>query len=373
MDRDQIAAVAAQVVCGQLIDLGGLRQAGQITTGEFRLLDILSAFRGSLPATSATLAPVDVRDAHDLDTGFEIVEEIGRGAVSRVYRARDKGLGRTVALKIISEEAAPSAETRTRFIDEARLLASLDHPNVVRIHGIDDIGGRIRLALEHIDGRTLDRILCDEGPFSFEETARIGIEICRALAALHKRGLVHRDVKPANIMRCRNGRIVLLDFGIARASDAAAEEASLAGTPLTMAPEQFLGQNVTPLTDTFGAGVVLYLLVTGAWPFGGGPFGNLRERVLSGRSTPLCDHRPDAPLMLCRIIEKAIRPDREGRWQSAGELARALQEFLDERAAVRSGAVRVVALEPRCMRILIAAIAASLGLAVAFGLLNALR
>ena len=279
-----------------------------------------SAFFGDAP-------PPD----EDLIRGFELGRELGRGAFGRVYRARDLALGREVALKILASDHPAEDDARRRFLREARILASLDHPNVVRVHSIDEHDGALRICLELIEGQTLQDFIEDRGPVSPQEAAEIVRNVCRALAVLHGKDLVHRDIKPANVMRAQEGRIVLLDFGLAY-SPGTMRTLGPAGTPLFMSPEQVRGEDLTAAADLYSTGVLLYWLVTGKDPYEARTWDELSERILSGKKVPLVDRRSTVDPELCTIVDKAMAVDPGDRFSSAGELESALSRFLSGQA-----------------------------------------
>ncbi len=262
-----------------------------------------------------------------LRTGYEILEELGRGSYGRVYRALDRALGREVALKVQDERAGLSASEWDRFVAEARTLASLDHKNIVRIHSIDEQDGLLRLGLELIDGHTLQDLVNERGPLSGPEAARVGIELCRALAAIHAEGFVHSDLKPANVMRARGGRVVLLDFGFARG--VGNRDRISRGTPRTMSPEHFAGLGaIGPASDLYSLGVVLYWLVSGSYPHEATHLDELRVAVLEGRVVPLRDRRPDVPDGVLDVVKRAMAVDPSERYTSAGEMEQDLRDFV---------------------------------------------
>ena len=266
-----------------------------------------------------------------LERGYEILEELGRGGYGRVYRARDRVLDREVALKVLREATRVAPTARRRFLEEARVLARLDHANIVRIHSIESEGDEIRLCLELVEGRTLQAIVEEDGPLSAEEAARVGIDLCRALAAIHAQGLVHMDVKPGNVMRASGGRIVLLDFGFARATVESGQSGGspLGGTPPYMSPEQFEGRtDIGARSDVYSLGVVIYWLVAGRYPYQFTSNVDLARKVMMGHVTPLLDVRSDVPAALVEIIERAMARKEAERFPSAGAMEEALRGFL---------------------------------------------
>lgn len=268
-----------------------------------------------------------------LEAGHEILSELGVGAFGRVYRARDRRLKRDVALKVLDDAVVREPGMRGHFLEEARVLARLDHPNIVRVHSVESHEGEIRISLELLEGRTLQAIVQEDGPLSATEAAQIGADLCRALAAIHGAGLVHMDVKPGNVMRAAKGRIVLLDFGFAREAtedrgQRGEAEGPIGGTPLFMSPEHFEAASIGPRADLYSLGVLLYWLVAGRYPFEASGFDELREAVVAGRATPLLDLRPDVPPAFAAVVERAMMPRPEDRFASAGEMEVALRRFL---------------------------------------------
>ncbi len=257
--------------------------------------------------------------------GYELREELGRGSYARVWLALDRTLGREVALKLIDDDRPLSLHSRERFLAEARVLAALDHPNIVRVHSVGESDGRLFICLERVVGKTLSEVVAQNGPSSPREAAQIGIDLCRALAELHQKGLVHRDLKPSNVMRATGGRIVLLDFGFARSH---ADRTASGGTPRFMAPEQFDARGeVGPRSDLYALGVMLYWLVTNRYPHEAESFESLREAVLAGAHVPLTDRLPTVPAKFAAIVERALAPANT-RFESAGAFERALRDFL---------------------------------------------
>lgn len=319
-ERDAVRRIAASLADGEPVDWDALRASGALADREIGALRLLESIRSGRPPSGAP------PHADGLD--IEVLEEIGCGSASRVHRALDRALGRPVALKLVRADGIVPEAARERFLAEARALASIDHPNVARIHSVDLVDGMPRLCLELVDGKTLERIVRDDGPFSSEEAARIGIDLCRALAAIHAKGLVHRDVKPSNVMRATGGRTVLLDFGVVRDADSP-ERGPDPGTPVSMAPEQFDEAGETgPATDVYALGVLLYWAVCGRFPVEAASYEELPDRVRTGRRTPLADRRPDVPGDFVAIVEKATATAPSSRFASAGAFERALREFL---------------------------------------------
>ena len=261
---------------------------------------------------------------------LRVIEKIGRGTFGDVYRAWDPRLDRDVALKLLRRRDAQSDELDSTVIEEGRLQARVRHPGVITIHGADRIDGRVGLWMELIQGPTLEQELRERGPRSAEDAATVGIELCRALSAVHETGLVHRDVKAQNVIRDETGRLVLGDFGTGQALEEpdADRRASLAGTPLYLAPELFDRQPATVESDLYGLGVLLYHLVTGSFPIRGRTIRQLRQAHRENRRTFLSECRPDLPVPFVRAVERALDPNPEERFGRATDLAAALEECL---------------------------------------------
>ena len=254
---------------------------------------------------------------------LRIMELVGQGAFGDVYRAWDVRLDREVALKLLNPSASSSDSVGSYVIDEARLLARVRHPNVVTVYGADRIDRRVGLWMEFVRGRTLEAVLRDHGRLSAREVTLVGIDLCHALAAVHRAGLLHRDVKAQNVVREAGGRLVLMDFGTGREGldDLQAE---VAGTPLYLAPEVFRGLPATTRSDIYSVGVLLYHLVTASYPVKGRTVTDVREAQLRGERTWLRDERPDLPDAFVETVERALNADPSARFESAGAMEVAL-------------------------------------------------
>lgn len=276
---------------------------------------------GSVPRKSAAGPVVPFRWGT-----LDVQQRIGSGAFGDVFRARDTRLGREVALKLLHPGLSGLAGHAELMLHEARLFARVAHPNVVTVYGAEKHDGRVGFWMEIVQGRTLSRFLEDEGPLAAEEAARIGIELCRALAALHHAGLVHRDVKASNVMRAAGGRIVLMDLGAGTVlAPGAATGAPVSGTPLYMAPELLRGEATTPRADLYALGVLLYHMATGDFPVHGSTLAEIREVHAASGPRHLRDERPDLPGWFVAIVERALATDTARRFSSAGEMEQALR------------------------------------------------
>jgi len=334
--------IAGAIADGVPVDWDLVSETKSLSRSEaaaFRTLELMRRIQCAPPDETQSVSP---RDELHVETGFEILEELGRGAHSKVFRAVDRALDREVALKVLKNTVLPSVRERKRFLKEARTLASLDHPNIVRMLSIDQTEGALRLCIEKIEGRTLADHIGDEGTFGLDETVRIGIDLCRALKALHAKGLVHRDLKPTNVMRTFQGRVVLLDFGLAHSIGPAdlRTASGMTGTPLVMAPEQFSpGGAMEPSVDIYALGVLLYWMFSGRFPHEAKTYDELRRRVLDGELVPLKKRCPNVPAPFAAIVQKAIASRPEARFATAHAFEQALRRY--ERRA-RRGARRKV-------------------------------
>jgi eukaryotic-like serine/threonine-protein kinase len=256
---------------------------------------------------------------------LRIIDALGRGSFGAVYRAWDATLEREVALKLIPTSNRVVDLSRAR--KEARRLARVRHPNVVTIFGADFHDDYFGLWMERIPGATLGELLLAQGTMSAREAAGIGVDLCHALAAVHGEGLLHGDIKAGNIMRQDGGRVVLMDFGaggqIPKAGD---HPRRLAGTPAYLAPEVLAGRNASTASDIYSLGVLLYYLVSRRFPVEGKTSLELAVAHAQKKRVPLRDVRPDLPAAFVNVIERAISPDANDRYPSAGHFGAALAE-----------------------------------------------
>ena len=262
-----------------------------------------------------------------------VFEKIGRGSFGDVYRAWDPRLDREVALKLIPEDV--SAAATSPVIEEGRLLARVRHPNVMTVYGADRCEGRTGIWTEYIRGETLAAEVVRRGPSSADEAARIGMDVCAALGAVHAAGMLHRDVKAQNILRDTSGRIVLGDFGtgIALADDAGLSDPRIAGTPLYLAPEIVNGgAPPSAASDLYGVGVLLYFLLTAAFPVRGLTLAEIKGAHTRGEQVPLRQACPGVPDMLAHVVETLLAIDPSERYQSAADAEAALRRTISDAA-----------------------------------------
>ena len=252
-------------------------------------------------------------------------EPIGSGATAVVYRAWDPRLDREVALKLIP--AADPWDHAASIIEEGRLLARVQHPNVVTVFGADRVGDEVGIWMELLAGPTLESVLLDVGALTPDQAVPIGIALCAALAAVHDAGLLHRDIKAANVIRTAEGRIVLMDFGAGRELEDL-DDSDLTGTPLYAAPEIFRGEPATPRSDIYSVGVLLYRLLTGRYPIDGRTVEEIKRAHETGLSTPLRERRDGLSPRLHRAVERCLAADAAARYARAAELREDLERML---------------------------------------------
>jgi eukaryotic-like serine/threonine-protein kinase len=246
---------------------------------------------------------------------YELERPLGHGAMAVVDLARDIELDRRVALKRLAENLARDDELRARFVREARLAARLAHPNVVRVYDVGEDGDRPFIAMEYVEGETLAELTTRAGPLPAAEAAALGVQLCRGLAAVHDAGLVHRDVKPQNVMLRRDGVLKLGDFGIAFGHDGTrlTIAGTVLGTAAYLAPEQARGEQVTAAADIYGLGAVLHELVTGRPP--------RTVASLADLARPTAIAPPvEAPRELGELIAACLAQDPADRPASAAEV-----------------------------------------------------
>jgi len=263
---------------------------------------------------------------------FQLRQRVGAGAFGEVYRAWDPTLEREVALKLLLPAVAAGAAYKA-ILQEARLMARVKHPNLVSVHGVDRHDGRVGFWSDFVHGKTLSELLDVQGPFSAREAAHVGIELCRALGAVHAAGLLHRDVKAGNAMREAGGRILLMDFGLTHEG----EGRNLAGTPPYMAPELLSGGPASVGSDLYALGVLLFHLTTAKYPVEASTFSDYHQAHRSGSRRNLMDLRPDLPEPFVRVIETAADPNPAKRYASAGQMLTALSEALGMGSILREG------------------------------------
>lgn len=260
---------------------------------------------------------------------YEIVREIGHGAMGVVYEALDPTIGRKIALKAIRFDGIGTTadEAARRFKNEARAAGGLNHPNIVTVYDAGEDSGILYLAMEFIEGSTLEALIREQRTISTAQTIDMIRQVCAGLDFAHVKGIVHRDVKPGNIMLAGNSLVKITDFGIARAGEAMTITGQVVGTPNYMSPEQVLGKPLDGRSDLFSVGVILYEMVTGERPFEGQSITTIMYKIV--HETPIPPRKLDASIHpgLSGVIEKSLSKSAEDRFPNGAELARALQDY----------------------------------------------
>lgn len=268
---------------------------------------------------------------------YEVQSPLGAGGMGEVYRATDTNLGRDIALKVLPAEMAQDPERLARFRREAKTLAQLDHPNIVTIHSVEEWGGIHFLTMQLVEGMPLDRVIPANG-LPVEQLCEIANALGEALAAAHEKGIIHRDLKPANVMISSEGRVKVLDFGLAKdvrevnpsnatmTSDSRTQIGVVMGTPAYMSPEQTSGRPLDHRTDIFSLGVLLHEMATGRRPFEGASSAELVSAILRDSPPSVTEARPDLPGELARVIRRCLEKDPRHRVQTARDVS---NEFRD--------------------------------------------
>src|ERR1700680_3069745 len=272
---------------------------------------------------------------------YEVTAQIGAGGMGEVYQAHDTKLGRDVAIKVLPEAFAHDAERLSRFQREAKMLASLNHPNIATIHGLEQSGGTSYLVMELVSGETLaERV--NAGALKIEEALKLGVQIAEALEAAHEKGVIHRDLKPANVKVTPEGRVKVLDFGLAKAfggdggqdlsnaptlTTMGTEEGRILGTPAYLSPEQARGKAVDKRTDIWAFGCVFYELLTGKEAF--------HEETVSDTIVAVLEREPDwqalrpaTPAKIRDLLRRCLQKDVNKRCRDAGDVRLEIEEAL---------------------------------------------
>ena len=261
---------------------------------------------------------------------FRILEEIGHGGMGIVYKAEDMKLKRTVALKFLPPELTSNPEARERFVQEARAAAALSHPNICTIHEVDESEDTPFIAMEYVEGESL-REKTKKGPLPVEEALDIMIQAAEGLEKAHQKGIVHRDIKSANIMVTESGQAKIMDFGLAKLSGGTVltQEGATLGTVAYMSPEQARGESVDQRTDIWSLGVVLYEMLTGELPFKGERDISILYSIVHEDPKALKDKKPPVPMELQRVLGKSLAKSPDSRYQTVAEMAKELRGYRD--------------------------------------------
>jgi len=310
----------------------------------------------------------------ELGPGTELVDKyriedvLGRGGMGIVYKAEDTKLKRHVALKFLPPELIQDEEAKERFILEAQTAAALSHPNICTIHEINEEDGKSFIAMEYVKGQNLREKL-RKGPLEVEEVLDIAIQVAQGLDEAHKKGIIHRDIKGANIMITEKGQAKVMDFGLAKIKGATllTREGTTLGTVAYMSPEQAQGEEVDQRTDIWSLGVVMYEMLSGQQPFQGERESSILYSVVHEKPKPLKVTKPDLPLELQQIVNHALKKKPEIRYSSAAEMLNDLKKYQDVLRAEELGALNLRTLLRRIRRpwVAIPAICAILIIALA--------
>ncbi len=321
-----------------------LRQEVELLLAGHDGSELASPVAGMLmPAAAPTLA------AGSMLGRFRIEEKLGEGGMGVVYRAHDAQLRRTVALKVLPPDLAPDPQSRQRLLREARAASALNHPHICTLYDIDEDQGQAFLVMEYLAGETLAERL-KKGPLPFDQTLEIGAQIADALDVAHKHGIIHRDLKSANVMLTKTGA-KLLDFGLAKVkrlgktlaspgatssmeSASITETGAIMGTPPYMAPEQLEGRSVDARSDLWALGVILYEMLTGRRPFEGASQASLIAAILTRDLAPLASLQPLTPPLLDHVVRRCLEKNPDARWDSAHDVADQLRWIREAGGAV---------------------------------------
>ncbi len=296
--------------------------------------------RGTSPASSSGLS------VSPSPRVWKLLDKLGEGTLSEVWRASQDPLGREVAVKLLKASVAPGSQLGVRFDREASLLASMAHQNIPQVH---DAGvtpeGRPFIVMELVDGLSLGA-LCKRSPseqLPCDVAAVIALKLARALEYVHLRGVIHRDCKPSNVLVSRRGEVKLADFGLAReAGETSSEGLGVVGTPAYMSPEQVLGDRLDFRSDLFSFGIVFYEMLTARRPFEEDPARTVMQKIRLDRYARPRDARKDVPPVLERVLGRCLEKNPAHRYPSTGALCDDLNEYL-ARAGVSSHEARLIA------------------------------
>jgi serine/threonine-protein kinase len=263
---------------------------------------------------------------------YELLELVGKGGMSSVFRARDRLLDRTVAIKVLHPHLTADEEYVERFRREARSVAQVSHPNIVTVIDRGEDAGRQYIVFEYVDGENLKQLLERTGALPVRDALLLALQMARALSFAHQRGLVHRDVKPQNVLLNADGQAKMTDFGIARSIDVQGVTitGTVLGTSEYIAPEQARGQQVDSQTDVYSLGVVLYELLTGGVPYEGETFVTVALKHVNEPTPSVLERRPDVPVRVSNAVERAMAKSPDERYGSMAELCDELEASLAE-------------------------------------------
>jgi len=264
---------------------------------------------------------------------YQILEELGRGGMGVVYKAEDTKLKRTVALKFLPPELTHISEVKERFMREAQAAAALDHPNICTVYEFDEAEEKTFISMAYIEGQSLKKKI-ESGPLELDEAIRIALQVAEGLQIAHKKGVVHRDIKSANIMVTEDNQAKIMDFGLARIAGGTlvTKEGTTMGTIAYMSPEQARGEEVDHRTDIWSFGVVLYEMLTGQLPFKGEHDQAVVYSILKEKPEPITNLKADIPVSIVEVVNKALEKDPDKRYKQA-------EELLDDLKSISAGIV----------------------------------
>ncbi len=306
---------------------------------------------------------------------YEFLDRLGVGGMGEIYRARDARLNRTVAIKVLPHADASDAKRRQRFLQEAQAASGLNHPNIITVHDILSDGDTQLLVMELVAGKTLGDLIGERIPpvgLAPREVVKYAVQVADALAAAHAAGIVHRDIKPGNIMVTGSGLVKVLDFGLAKATfafdndsgetrsiaPALTVQGSVMGTVNYMSPEQAEGKSVDARSDVFSFGVLLYEMVTGRTAFGGDTALSIMSAILRDEALPIREIASGTPHQLVEIIDRCLRKERGDRWQSMVEVRAELEKLKQQFDSAMLQTLEVRRAQPRRSRVIAIAAAA---------------
>ena len=273
---------------------------------------------------------------------YEVLSPIGAGGMGEVYRARDTKLGREIAIKVLPEVFAQDNERRKRFDREAQSIAALNHPNIVHVYSVEEAEGVHFITMELVEGKTLAEILPKNG-FPLDRFFEMAVPLAEAFAAAHEKGITHRDLKPQNVMVSDEGRVKVLDFGLAKTAkgltgegstselptETKTQEGAIVGTLSYMSPEQAQGKAIDARSDIFSLGIIFHEMLTGRRPFGGETPAETMSSIIKDSPPSVVEARPETPRELTRLVGRCLAKDPSRRIQTAIDVRNELEESRD--------------------------------------------
>ena len=275
-----------------------------------------------------------------LSDRYRLLVKVGEGGMAEVYRAQDVLLGRAVAVKLLRPQYTTESSFLVRFLHEAQAAAGLSHPNIVAVYDVGQDGTQRYIVMEYVEGVNLKEVILESAPFSVERAVSIAVQICQAVGIAHRAGLVHRDIKPQNVLLTTGDRAKVTDFGIAialRAPKGLTEEGTVWGTPHYISPEQAMGEDVGPASDVYSIGVVLFEMLTGRLPFDGENSVAIAMKHIREAPPPVSRWNPAVPPEMAAIVDKALSKSPEGRYRTAVEFAQVLRNYQKSAEQARAG------------------------------------